>query len=691
MLFIGDNGDGKTTFFEALEWLFDTTSTKDENPLLISAKQLSELSVGELATLRVSMLFEHDGEKLIEKSYSFSNDGSNIKISDFRFSGFENSGLQRIPISGKVLLERCFDTAIRKYCLFKGESELNVFDNREAMKLLLEKFSNIRDFEPYISFTEYGKSFSNTALQNQFKKDKKIQREISDINNQIYGFTEELKKTKAILQNKENEAAKYTGFISDIEKNAKISSELKTINDRLESLNKKKEEIGLLINENYTVQLLDDMWILCIFSTIFKEFQEKTNAFSREKRKLEDEDKTKKGKEEAYQEISKSFKEGIVPLSIYIPDENTMKEMIEDEFCKVCGREAKQGTDAYNFMVDKLNELLKSQQPKTQKEEEPLFSNNYAKELEQNSISLGYNQEELNNLIDKIRETIKNNETKKTELKKVEENIDQINEDKIKLLAQSDNLSENELLNQYQNISNWVKIKGGAEKDIPLLKEKKNKFEIKLSELQDQVKAITKDTQVNIYVKIHEALDKINDAFLSAKNKNTDEFFELLEKKSNEYLEKLNIEDFRGIIKLTQTPVSDGEISAKIELYDNQERLIHNPNTALKTTMYMSVLFGISYITTIKRENDYPLIFDAPTSSFSDAKESTFFNVISKIKKQCIIFTKSFLIEDKKLGKNILNEKQVESLNGSIYRIEKKRPFNEKDLSTIQTLITPVK
>ena len=26
-LIIGDNGDGKTTFFEALEWLFDTTSS----------------------------------------------------------------------------------------------------------------------------------------------------------------------------------------------------------------------------------------------------------------------------------------------------------------------------------------------------------------------------------------------------------------------------------------------------------------------------------------------------------------------------------------------------------------------------------------------------------------------------------------------------------------------------------------
>ena len=38
MLFIGDNGDGKTTFFEALEWLFDTTS-QNADCRLISEKK----------------------------------------------------------------------------------------------------------------------------------------------------------------------------------------------------------------------------------------------------------------------------------------------------------------------------------------------------------------------------------------------------------------------------------------------------------------------------------------------------------------------------------------------------------------------------------------------------------------------------------------------------------------------------
>ncbi|MCD7900217.1 MAG: hypothetical protein LUH22_10180 [Bacteroides sp.] len=100
----------------------------------------------------------------------------------------------------------------------------------------------------------------------------------------------------------------------------------------------------------------------------------------------------------------------------------------------------------------------------------------------------------------------------------------------------------------------------------------------------------------------------------------------------------------------------------------------------------MAVLFAVSELTTIKRDNDYPLIFDAPTSSFASQKESDFFNVISDIKKQCIIFTKSFLTE-----KGSLDNNKIDPLNCTVYRMEKQRPFNNQDLSTIQTNITLVK
>lgn len=54
------------------------------------------------------------------------------------------------------------------------------------------------------------------------------------------------------------------------------------------------------------------------------------------------------------------------------------------------------------------------------------------------------------------------------------------------------------------------------------------------------------------------------------------------------------------------------------------------------------------------------MIFDAPTSSFESLKEDEFYNVIDKIKKQCIIVTKDLLEKDDVTGERRLNlEKSI--------------------------------
>lgn len=65
-LIIGGNGDGKTTFFEALEWLLNT-SLEIKELSNVSEMRKSELSIGEVDTMSVSMLFEHNGEKEVTK------------------------------------------------------------------------------------------------------------------------------------------------------------------------------------------------------------------------------------------------------------------------------------------------------------------------------------------------------------------------------------------------------------------------------------------------------------------------------------------------------------------------------------------------------------------------------------------------------------------------------------------------
>jgi DNA sulfur modification protein DndD len=306
----------------------------------------------------------------VGKSFTFSKDADgSIRPSNFQFKGWYVDGVERTQIQGGKLLDRCFEAAIRKYCLFKGEKNLNVFNNPDALKYLIDTFSNIRQFDPYFTgdnddfgFTDFAEKDSRKVYEKAMKADKSNETQEKTLSLQLNKLRIDLQNVCTRLKSNRVNATNYSTKLDDLESSKEASEQLKQINERLKSLNDKKTTFENRISEDYTIKLLDEMWILCGFSAIFKEFQEKINAARQEKQKLELEFQKEKGKKEAIVELAK----GIIPLPPYIPNAKTMEEMLNDEFCKVCGREAKKGSDAYNFMLNKLDDLIKSQQPKNE-------------------------------------------------------------------------------------------------------------------------------------------------------------------------------------------------------------------------------------------------------------------------------------------------------------------------------------
>ena len=153
---------------------------------------------------------------------------------------------------------------------------------------------------------------------------------------------------------------------------------------------------------------------------------------------------------------------------------------------------------------------------------------------------------------------------------------------------------------------------------------------------------------------------------------------------------RLNVDDYHGVIKLKRSINRNGETTATIDLYSTNGDKISHKSGSQEVTMYMSVLFAIGKLSGERDKSEYPLIFDAPTSSFTDAKESEFFNVISRLNKQVIIVTKSFLKESSS-GEDVLDRSKVDAITGRVFRIELKKPFDRKKLGTLQTLISKIK
>ena len=693
-LIIGANGDGKTTLFEALEWLFDTVDNKPKvDAKYISKKKIAEMMPGDSAMVKVSMTYECErSEKIVEKSFKFTKSPDNtVSTSNYLHCIYVQNGSEKEVREGdaaKRLFDIDFSASIRKYCLFKGEQELNIFNKEEAMSYLVETFSKIRDFDPYIDFTGKAQKWAQDAHDNAIKADKKNSKDAERLRGLIKNETDFIRDKSEELRNSQKEAVNFTTLINTVEQNKESSELLKATNTRIENLKERIDKAYRNISENYTFRLLDEMWILMGFESIAREYGDYVATLDKEQRRMEREFQREQGAKKLAGKMQEEINQGFVPLALNIPDENTMREMLHDEVCKVCGTPAPKGSKPYNTMKKHLEDYLaslKNTHDEDEDEEETLFKREFIRELVNRYTVLHNGMGWLSRLPNIIKAEIEKNRSNHEIADGLQAKLEQEEEQKRKILAQTDGLTEEQLISVFNEISDWYKQKNQAENRSDFLKRQIDEHQKKKDEYQEEYSKISEESTAAMYGRTSNAMRRISEAFLSAKVRNKREFLSQLEDTTNKYLERLNRGDFRGQAHI----VEKADESAELMLIDTDGARIYNPNTALKTTMYMSLLFAVAELTTVKHEDDYPLIFDAPTSSFTAAKESDFFGVIGEINKQTIIVTKSFLNENAD-GSSSIDTKRLKAIKGKKYRIEKKRPFDEKNLATIETRIEPI-
>ena len=689
---IGDNGDGKTTFFEALHWLLNTSTGEGGNLEHVSEMRKSKMESGETDEVSVYMKFDHDGEKMVEKCFSITKlESGGFKVGKVSYRGYQTIGTEREAVDGKLLIQRCYDAFIQRFSMFKGEAELNVFDSPAALKDLVDKFSDIRKFDELVEVTQGFEKKANAAYLKEMRSDKKVAEKAKDLETALNRLTGEISSLRRDIREKRTSLETYSQRLTELEDNQDTSQRFKDIKERLNTqksnLNKYMAQITSV---NYNHALLDKMWILAPFIPVLKAFQEKISKVSKNKRKLDKEfERTKAfelGKLSAVKEMQGMLANGATELPWYLPDQQTMEDMIHDQICKVCGREAPAGSEAYRFMVNKLEEYkqhaeakLKRECEKKEIEESTLFPYDHIESLHNLSVSLSGTREALaqdiadrQGLVARIQ----------VEIDKTKNKIQDLEDEKTRLLIQAGNISEATLEKEFNDIKG---LYSQRERALTRLAELEGELKIKESDM-DRLKAELdaldpESSQVKVIRDVHTALEEIARAFAQAKKENLSHFLADMEEKANEYLSKLSATDFHGEIRLVQT----ADESTEIHLVSSNGTEIKRPSGSQKTVMYISVLFAISDFTQEKREEDYPLIFDAATSSFGDSKEEDFYNVIDKINKQCIIITKDFIEKGK------VNERAIDGLRCSLYRIKKAPNFDQSDMATIRTLIEKIR
>lgn len=686
-IILGENGEGKTKFFEAVDWLFNGENR--ELDMLVSAKKLNETEVGDSFRVRVSMTVEQYGEKsIITKSFLAKKEKANeCSTSSFMIEGIsENSSGERTQVDGQALLDRIFPFQIRKYSMFKGEAELNIFESESALANLINLFSEAKHYDKYSEKGAFLREKAEKAVEDSSKLDKKNEALYRRLEGEILELEREKEKYKVHLNATEDEIKKIEENLQDAERHVNNADALETLNKRIKEIEERISYLTARIDENYTTSLFDENWILVNFESFHKEFAEKVSAHSKTKRELQSEFDKQKGIKVGEKKAKAELLNNAIPLPNNIPSKAIMEEMLNDEICKVCNREAKKGSDAYEFMMKRLKAYLESQAIVVNgpEKDEPLFKFDYTNRLENLSISHEDNLKNLRLIRNKIKELFEFNDERKKDIEELNEQLEKEKTEREKTLGNS-SIGAEKLSDVLKNYNAWQKdLKNRNQDQLDFTTKLKN-IESELEAKKEEKDKIDTSSANSFLIKTRNILRDIETIFIDTKEKKFDEFIEKLQTKSNNFFKTINIDAFTGAIVFTRRNKVNRTI-VEVELQEDG-RTFYKPNQSLLTSMHISILFAISELASEIKEENFPMIFDAPTSSFGENKTAQFLNLIFETENQKILLIKDFLHTDK-TTKTLSIKKEFESVRrDKAFWVKLERPFDSYNLKTINSQV----
>lgn len=690
-IILGENGEGKTKFFDAIEWLLNTTYSSNEIAL-ISQKALVEAAEGDSFQVSVKLTCEHENETVyITRQFrvtKFNDD--NIETTSAILDGIKESRTgERDIVDGKQWLDIVFPPEIRRYSMFKGESSLNILKQDASLINLINLFSDARSYDKYASKIEYLREEAEKEVSENTRLNTKKKAEYESLEKQIILAQQKKSQLEIQLDRLEQNTNSTILLKNEAEKFVLNANALEDINKRIFLLNEKKHKNDAKIDENYTTSLLDDFWILMHFEPIHNDFSNKIQQAEIAKRQLQQEFDISKGETKGRRTLQAKLINNSSPLPIGVPNKAIMTEMLKDEICKVCNREAKKGTDAYNYMEYNLQQFLSSLEPeKNIEEDEIIFKNNYLKSLVNMATNHDSSILRFRSVIPEIKDKFEFNKSREEDSLKLQEQIDKEKLERTKILGDS-SLEEDRLLDVIKNYNQWQTDINNANRSRVTLEFQHKEASDFLAEKISQKDKIGEQSASHYLISKRDILKDIEKIFKDTKERKFDEFLKKLEDKSNEILAKINVDAFLGKIIFIKKKSVTNHSGINVELVQSDGTPFIAPNQSLETSMHIAVLFAISDLAAVKKMEEYPLIFDAPTSSFGESKTSSFLNLLHNNTNQKILLLKDFIIKNDENKLSIKKEFDSVKRNKAFW-VRLERPFDNGKLNTINTLVSEI-
>ena len=677
-IIVADNGAGKSKFFNAFLWLFydqildsDTkqkVNIKNAGVKVISDKAKNETPIQDYVECGVMLEYTSGTRYKYQIIKSFTATRLDEQITDenswqFVMNEIEVNKTELVLHKYKPVYDEdekiriingLIMKAFRKYSFLQGEEVDDIIDfsKKESIEEAVENLTDIKKYEQINGLLEEFKDKAFRDVQRQLKANN-AQNERFDnaviekekIEQQLKHEKQKLEQWNETLESAQNEKNELDKLYTNAEKRKELDDKLRPLRKNLRD---KQEEF-----ENF-LDRINNRFFDGNFAWIAMGFEDEIEKF----RDLNENFIERRYEKKALQNVEDNPNEYFHFLPENSPDSVSLQNMIDDEHCYVCNREAKEGTPEYNNLL-KLKNRTKDKQ-----DEKPFVKN----DLKNFFGDLQINAQPFYNKFDSIRDSIIRTQEKEEELKQGIENlkkrIKSIDDDRnsIMIAGHDAEQSARDIINNYKGAIRRMENANSRINDIII--PKINELKKDLKAIDTEIKSLNKSNDIpNGYNENYEVLSDLEDASQKAKDRVFDGMIDLLEKHANIHFKNLikNNDLSGGILKFEKNP--NGSIN--FNYLDSKGNSVYGSSEGFQRMKKFSVVMAI--ISANNSQYNYPLLADAPISAFGEGFTEGFFDAIGDVFPQSIVLVKElYKREDdmkiNELGKRLLKDPDVKTM-----------------------------
>lgn len=667
-ILLAQNGQGKTNFINLIKWIitdqftFSEPRTGEERVKagLTAPKQLiyainnkakNECEVDDQIKSWIEVCFiDSKNIKYLIKKSIISTKANNDLYSDQWTITVQPTvitmikGRDRKPISfekdQEKILRKLMTPEILPYSILKGEDldkTIN-FADKKAVNNTIEQLTNIKYFKDIISKAD------NVHLQlekhrNKYLKENSADQERSNkLNNDIESLRTKSHQEEEYLSKEKESLKSISSKLNDLEQKSSLAEKRNEIRSVIQSL---QSNLSNLLNQRSIIEnSLNQNLFSPIYGLLGVHLEDRLRSY---KSKI-DNYRAKKAQINSTEKITTSSTR---KLPIETPTSDSIKKMLHEQECWLCGTKAKEGSQEYNHIKSHLK-VWDEVREKSKKNDLSFFFDKIY-----NSIGGQFYSQPPKIIIE--REQIQIQIDKLTgQIDELENQIEIKNNELINVFGDMDESSDDNIL---AYATNYTRRQVGLENEINACESRLKSLEAEICRKTLELKNLSKRSSLKS--EIVEG-PEIFDAFIKKLKQSADSFItqliQTLEDASNknyQALAKYESRDVDSSVTLRfNAEVSNGELKRiDIRRYDKEGVELPAASGAYSMLTKLAVVMGIRDVRRTKNKTfNAPFIADAPTSTMQRSLTKGFFEHIPEVFSQSIIFTKDLFEQDNTIG-----------------------------------------